>query len=71
MRRLAAVLLPLLLAGCGMSPALIGAGLGLLSGELKLGTAVLGYMTAREARPPDCSTTAPPPCVVLPGPTAP
>ena len=54
------------LSGCGASPALIGASIGLLAGELKLGSSVLDYLTAREARPPDCSATQGPPCVMLP-----
>ena len=57
----------LTLSGCGVSPALIGASIGLLAGELKLGSSVLDYFTAREARPPDCSAVQGPPCVMLPG----
>jgi hypothetical protein len=65
MRALA--LLPLLLlAGCGLSPALIGAGLGFGAGVLRLDTALIDLVTARETRPPDCSAVVPPPCVVMP-----
>ncbi len=66
--RALALLLPILLAGCGLSAPIVAASLGVLAGELKLGTAALEYLTAREARPPDCSATVPPPCVVLPSP---
>lgn len=56
----------LLLAGCHAVPvAAVYAGVGLLAGEMKLGSSVLDYMAAREARPPDCSLTVLPPCVVL------
>lgn len=56
----------LLLAGCHAVPAAaVYAGMGLVAGELKLGSALLDYMTARDARPPDCSATVPPPCVLL------
>ena len=54
------------LSGCGASPALIGAAIGLLADELKLGSSVLDYLTARGARPPDCSAAQGPPCVMLP-----
>ena len=54
------------LSACGASPALIGASIGLLAGELRLGSAVIDYLTAREARPPDCSAAQEPPCVMLP-----
>lgn len=66
MTRVVALLLPLALAGCGLSPALIGAGMGLLAGELKLGTAALQWMTAKDAMPPDCDAAHPPPCVLQP-----
>ena len=57
----------LLLAGCHAAPAAaVYAGVGLLAGEMKLGSSVLDYMTAREARPADCSATVRPPCVLLP-----
>jgi hypothetical protein len=58
----------LALSGCGASPALIGASIGLLAGELKLGSSVLEYLTAREELPPDCSADRGPPCVMLPEP---
>jgi hypothetical protein len=41
----------LALSGCGASPALIGASIGLLAGELKLGSSALDYLTARETTP--------------------
>ena len=56
----------LTLSGCGASPALIGASIGLLAGERKLGSSVLDYLTARETRPSDCSAGKPPPCVLQP-----
>lgn len=66
MIRAAAGLALLLLAGCHAVPAaMVYAGMGLVAGEMKLGSSILDYMTAREARPPDCSATVPPPCVLL------
>ena len=69
MIRAAAGVVLLLLAGCHAVPvAMVYAGLGFGAGVLRLDTAVIELMTAKAARPPDCSATVRPPCVLLPPP---
>lgn len=63
-----AALLPLVfLAGCGAATVpLVSAGAGLLAGEAKLATALLQWMTVKDALPPVCAAVPVPPCIIEP-----
>ena len=57
----------MMLGGCHAVPAAaFYAGIGLLTGELKVVSATLDYLAAKRGRPPDCSPAVPPPCVMMP-----
>lgn len=63
-------MIALTLTSCGIPPAVVTAGLGLAAGEAKLGTALVQWLTVRDAVPPDCGAAPVPPCVLRPAITA-
>ena len=65
MIRLAATCCLLALSGCGIAPPLLYASLGVLAGELQLGSGALNYAAAKLARPPDCGAVPVRPCVLV------
>lgn len=65
MRLLAALACVLALSGCSIAPPLLYAGMGLLAGEMQLGSGALNYAAAKLARPPDCTEALIRPCVVV------
>ena len=65
--RVAALLPVLLLAGCGAATVpLISTVGGLVAGEAKLGTALIQWLTVKDAAPPACAPLPVPPCVLEP-----